>query len=527
MHTNTIELEQIFGLEKSREHCPTTSVKPNDVYTLNPLVRLRNEYNDIRIISWDSARFYQVNRLVGITLGLFDGKRSIKEIAEIIKPFYTSNGSLLEESPVILVGNIASYFLKKNHSGADIRNFNSDLLSKSILVSKNMLKHYNSIPRVEYRLEELLPSKALPIFYEHSQGTKLISPTKLNFRLTSKCSTNCRYCYMARRKIAPEQMLPKKRVLEILKEAYEIGTMDVMLNGGDMLLYDHLFEVLNFMTHHKFFPLRMSTKSFLSKEMAEELAKHGIIWEFQFSVDSLVDDIADWLVAKPGFCKTITESIQNAIEAGLSTTVQITVTPYNILTIPETYRKLKAMGVSEIWIVTYCRSAPKHTDDLFNHSESMSWLKREINRLRNEFPDDTIFIQNGLPQITQRSQKDIEKDWNVSRPTYCPAGRSKLMICEDGKVIPCEQVPETEDFFCGDLKKQSLIEVWNSKRLADLTTSPPKEMFKKTPCYTCKDWEECRVTHGICIRDIAMYHNSTYLPAMDCPKSDQPFIRVK
>jgi len=44
-----------------------------------------------------------------------------------------------------------------------------------------------------------------------------------------------------------------------------------------------------------------------------------------------------------------------------------------------------------------------------------------------------------------------------------------MMICADGKVLPCEQMPETEEYFCGDISHQSIQEVWDGNHLRELT----------------------------------------------------------
>lgn len=107
----------------------------------------------------------------------------------------------------------------------------------------------------------------------------------------------------------------------------------------------------------------------------------------------------------------------------------------------------------------------------------------------------------------------------------CPAGHSSMMICSDGMVIPCEQMPEVEEYFCGDLRKQTILEVWNGERLRDLTHGVDKEKFSGTACYDCEDWEECYRLKGCCIRDLSLFSNTIYQPPFNCYKSTLPFIR--
>jgi radical SAM protein with 4Fe4S-binding SPASM domain len=101
-----------------------------------------------------------------------------------------------------------------------------------------------------------------------------------------------------------------------------------------------------------------------------------------------------------------------------------------------------------------------------------------------------------------------------------------MMICADGKVIPCEQIPETEEYFCGDVSHQSIMEVWNGDRLRELTYGMPREKFKGQPCYDCEEWEECMGKKGNCIRDQALHLGGIYQPPENCPKYEGSFVRI-
>lgn len=200
------------------------------------------------------------------------------------------------------------------------------------------------------------------------------------------------------------------------------------------------------------------------------------------------------------------------------------ITPYNILTIPRLYRNLKNRGVHKIRLAAYSRSGFHHTDDLFNNPESYAWLQKEIEVLRHEFPEDDIAVQSGGPQLVPQSRQERLDAW--SNRSLCSAGRTSMMVCADGKVIPCEQMPETEEYFCGDINHQSLAEIWNGDRLRSFSYGIDRERFKGQPCYDCAEHEECHVMRGFCIRDLAIHHGNIYQPAPNCPHCDPPFVRM-
>ena len=184
---------------------------------------------------------------------------------------------------------------------------------------------------------------------------------------------------------------------------------------------------------------------------------------------------------------------------------------------------MRHRGVDYIRLAMYSRSGFHHSEELFNHPESHLWLESQLEILRSEFPNDFIFLQNGEPRMEPTLQDDKVEAWD--NRTRCTSGRDGIMICADGKVIPCEQMPEIEEMFCGDLTQQSLLDIWNSKKLNDKIIFLKKDMFKDTPCYDCEDFHDCIVKNGYCFRDTTLFLGKMYTTPENCPKYNGPFIR--
>ena len=93
------------------------------------------------------------------------------------------------------------------------------------------------------------------------------------------------------------------------------------------------------------------------------------------------------------------KSIRNVQKAGFATVeAKCVITPYNVPTLPKMYRDLKEMGLSTVRFATYCKSGYHHMDKLYNHPDDFDWLDTQFKKMRDEFPDDEIFYQNGPPQ---------------------------------------------------------------------------------------------------------------------------------
>jgi radical SAM protein with 4Fe4S-binding SPASM domain len=520
-----VPLDQVEA--QGQKDQPWLQIGDQEIYILSPLYRLRNSKSKhVMLRGAFSLPAEWVHRATSVVLALCNGKRTVADIARITRPLV----KIADDAKAIEVAKanvkcIIHTMRQTVEERVGQPRKPSEFQAPTVLIAKadhDRIFGHTKFMHVEYRAKDFLPKDLSETGPMSLPPPREYAPASLTWHFTSECSNDCRYCYLGRRKIRP---LPKERTLSLIEEAAALDVMEIQIAGGDFLLYPHLEDVLAALCRHKFLPATIYTKSFLSKEKAKLLAETAsVIFNVQFSIDSTVGNVADYLVRTKGFCSRIFKSIDNALEAGLRVETKTVITPYNILTIPKLYRDLKKRGVSYIRLAAYRRSAFHHSDDLFNHPASFQWLEEQVKQLQQEFPDDDIHIQNGAPQLGPLSLEVRQKAW-PTRPR-CRSGRGSMMICTDGKVIPCEQMPETEEYFCGDVSYQSIQEVWDGDRLRELTYGVPREKFKGQPCYDCEEWDECVNQKGNCIRDLAKYYGSIYLPPPECPKHDRGFIRT-
>jgi radical SAM protein with 4Fe4S-binding SPASM domain len=514
-------------MKEDGEKCVSCrAIQDHDRYVLNPLCRLRNRRNYVLLYGVE-GNVYNLHRTTAIILALCNGSHTVADIAHFTRPFVKiANEEQAEETARHEVKQIIYQMRQTKEEQAGQPPLPSVYPSAAPLVAKGEYEskfHDTGLRLPDYNPRDFLPKDASEIANGPVHERHEPAPVRLAWHFTSECSTDCKYCYLGRRKNL--KLLSIERVLSLIEEAVELGVVQIDPLGGDVLLYPHLKQVLDALSKYNLLPILLSTKSFLSKEKAAMLAeKKGLVWKLQFSIDSTIPDVADYLTGTKNFTQRIFSSIDNALEAGLPVGAKAVVTPYNILTIPQLYRDLKERGVKQILLATYSRSGFHHSDDLFNCPASYQWLEQQFKQLRKEFPDDEIHCQNGGPAFEGQARAGEAKQEAWKKASACTAGRSIMLICADGKVIPCEQMPETEEFFCGDVSHQSIQEVWDGDRLRELTYGPPRERFQGTSCYDCEEFEEC-VHRGVCIRDLSMYYGNIYQPPDNCPKSKQPFLR--
>jgi radical SAM protein with 4Fe4S-binding SPASM domain len=484
-----------------------TQYNSQDIYVLNPDVRLRNDKKRVIAIAFHDGSAYPLalDPITGVVMSMFDGLRTCEDIADLCTSFANEPIKMTEE------------YVEKVIIDATKT---TDAMPLPLLVMKRDLRPEDCRRVRKYNPRDFAIHrdqwKAL-----YLDNNRHVFPVGILWLLTNDCQVNCQYCYMHKPPLNQEDLLPWDRVQTILKEIYEHGPALFNISGGDVMLYPHIFDLLDLLRQYDLPIVGIPTKAYVGRETADRLAKNDSVNFIQFSIDSTVPEIGDYLVQSPGFVERTFKSIENCLAAGLKVESKSVITPYNITTIPKLYRELKARGVSAIRLATYCRSTFHHKDKFFNHLDDYEWLYREIEKLKQEFPGDTIRIQNGSPTPEPMSPEKKKEIWD--KKTRCTAGRNWITICANGRVVACEQIPEREEDYLGNLRSQSLTEVWNSKALDEYLIHPPREKFKGTICYECPEDEfyECTTKVGTCVRDIVRDYGTRWAPTKYCPRAPE------
>ncbi len=507
---------------------PWSGLRDEDKFIMNPLCRLHRSKYYASVIGDGGEQLTKVHRAVAVVLGLCDGTRTLGDVSRIARPLVR----MADERKALEVAGErvreAVHVMRQLGRRGDARQGRLQPATRGpvLLTGREYETIFGStgFEPVKYDVREFLDGDPLEGNAEAVATWNLRedAPVTVSWGCTSACSTHCRYCFLGARAVKP---LPKARVLELIDEAARIGVVAFPLAGnGDAFMYPHLEEILASLGKHRFLPMELSTKSELTPRRAAALASAGtVVQAVQFSIDSTVGEVAGYLVRRNGYLERTFTSIDAARRAGLRVHAKAVITPYNILTIPRLYRDLKRRGVEEIRLASYVRSAFHHSEDLFNHLESYLWLEKELETLRSEFPDDDIHLQNGPPRLADSSGTAKLADW--PHRSRCIAGRTHMVVCSDGKVIPCGQMPEREEYFCGDVSGQSIQEVWDSERMRRLTYAPPRERFRGQPCFTCAGWDACMAV-GNCIRDLALHYGGIYKTPPNCPKFCGTYVRT-
>ncbi|NOZ20247.1 MAG: radical SAM protein [Planctomycetes bacterium] len=334
----------------------------------------------------------------------------------------------------------------------------------------------------------------------------LYRPLELIMRLTPNCARDCRYCNVERD--TGRGAMSTDEWLRVAEEAISLDVQCVLFSGGDPLLSPAVIPLIRTFTAAGIHPA-IATKAYLSEEKAESLVEAGLE-RIQVSIDSTVSEVEDYLLNSSGATDQLIGSIRNCLRAGLSVRVNSVITPLNVLTYPRLVRFLADDGVDAFGTSQYGLSLFGDPPENFFLPPSLGrWLETKVDMLKKE----GVFVAFG--HVT----REMRKRTFASR-ARCTVGESSMVVNPDGTVVPCEQLPTLDDWVVGDLRRQSLAEIWDSSELWALRR-PGRAQFKGTLCETCSNFETCVLGPGVCFRNAYCAYGRIFAPDPYCPRAPE------
>ncbi len=375
----------------------------------------------------------------------------------------------------------------------------------------------NNSPSLSKNYEYFIPD----IAGYHYPAWRLKRPLSVKIAFTNRCVCDCIYCYAERKKCEEADVNQWKKIFD---ELYENEIFLVDLGGSDIFSRADGLDILKEMVARDF-TFFVSTKKQISLSEACQLAEMGIgrfdipqylIRPVQISIDSTDEEIASYLVSRKGYFQQAVESAKNFVKAGIIPRIKCVLTAYNADAIDGIVRYFSDLGVKEFTFVQYSRSHFHHNDRLFLSSEQKKRISETANRIKADFPNLVINIQENTSAGGPRNLS--WEGWH--NRSVCSGGRSNFIIQPNGEVTLCEQSPHNADFVVGNVFQEGILGVWNSDKLLNFLY-PDRSKFQRTACYDCPEYETCHQEKGYCYRDVYSSYGTIYDAQPECPRQSK------
>lgn len=286
-------------------------------------------------------------------------------------------------------------------------------------------------------------------------NTRNLRPTFVHLLLTMACNLRCPQCFVdAGKKMRGE--MGTLDLVRVAKDLVELRPHTVHVEGGEAMLSRDLYMVLTLLSELRDV-LLVTNGTYITPEAVEMLKDTGIR-KVALSLDGATE--ATHNIFRPDTFSVIMESIRLLREAGISVRVSTTLMKPNVHEAMQLVERCLEWGVDLLNYdaFDFIGRAVEHPEYRIS-SDDWQAIESELFPRALEVSDD-IQINVAIPDANVKHfEKEIDTphfDW-----IWCSSGDTQFEILPDGSLIPCFVMAAVPQHVAGNVKEQSLVDIWH------------------------------------------------------------------
>ncbi len=143
------------------------------------------------------------------------------------------------------------------------------------------------------------------LFYlSRAAGIPLVPPDTIQIMLTSRCNLRCNMCGVWKSGYKREDEIATADVKSLIDQAIEMGVTTVYFTGGEALLRDDIFELIEYAARDGIITTFNTNGTLITEPVAERIANSGLR-SLTFSIDSPREKVHDSLRGEGVFRKAM------------------------------------------------------------------------------------------------------------------------------------------------------------------------------------------------------------------------------
>lgn len=462
-----------------------------------------------------------LNPVYAVIFTFFDGTHTLKDtIARISRELGIVEVKVLSMlKPYINNSKAQMIHYKKEHVDPQF-----PMLENAFHIPKYFLiENSDNKPRTD-----LFPKECFYIRRElwDFENFRLSSPICITLMLNNKCVTDCIYCY-ANKKHVVQNSLTTEKILALIKEANDLGVLIFDISGGEVLLHKDCNVILSELYKNGYTPY-VSIKKPLTEKQIIKLKETGLT-KIQISIDAWDTSILTKLLGvNKEYFRRLKSTLHFLEKHSIDVSIKSVITRYNcnIDTVKLLLSNLiKFKNISRITIAPGEYSLYKGVKGFLDYRLSMEqWdvLADFVNTFSKDL-DIPINVQGITNKIGIIDNVDV-KATSFQKRGLCSGNTTSLYILPDGQVTICEELYWSHRFIVGDIKTQSIQEIWESEKALNLYNFSQKDIRNTSACKYCPDFIQCHSKLGVCWKMIYQAYGmeSWDLPDPRCPLAPPP-----
>ncbi|HHV30080.1 radical SAM/SPASM domain-containing protein [Acetivibrio mesophilus] len=324
----------------------------------------------------------------------------------------------------------------------------------------------------------------------------------LQWHITAKCDQKCKHCYMYDSPFYQSEkdneltLADCKAIIDDFSDTASPGNRSIYFTGGDPLLRNDFFEILEYTADKNIYPLGIAGNSYhLDLETALQLKRYGVDM-YQISLDGL-KEIHDYF-RKPGSFDDTLRAYEVLNKAGIRSMCMFTLSRKNMNQLIEIIRLAAQIGLDgfdfdRVVPVGAAKDMKEEIIDPLEYKELLVEVNNEYKRLRAKGCRTQFGYKDNLwglvldKETLASTQTLVPEGYSLKRG--CLIGKAGLSVLSDGSVMACRRLPVV----IGKLPQQRIRQVfYESSILKEL-----KRTDKLSKCSSCTHLENCRGCRAI------------------------------
>ena len=308
------------------------------------------------------------------------------------------------------------------------------------------------------------------------------SPHFVDWVITDRCNLSCRHC-----RGMLKGGLSTERAKKLIDEIAELRPGWVIVEGGEPLLRQDLFELLELMRQRQLEVHLITNGMLLTPQIMSTLKQLGV--RVMISIDGATPATYEAIRSGASFGKVV-ESASNCAQEGLLEAINFTILKTNYTEIPGILELAASMGAPKVTFIGLkpCHNYPEELLTPQEYGEAIRLTCQAAQKTGVEFFFDEPFFWAAVREWGLLAQMPGEGAGILFPATTACIFGEYLFIEPNGEVKPCSFAP----LILGNVNEKSLDEIWREALSAPLLQKIKDPKTRTGHCQSCPYLDDCK-----------------------------------
>jgi len=301
------------------------------------------------------------------------------------------------------------------------------------------------------------------------------APSRMDLSLTYRCTNRCPQCYLSENADA-KGTLQTGQWKTVIDRLWEVGVPQVVFTGGECLLREDLVELVEY--SKQFTTGIITNGTLLSSELAGKLCAAHLDW-IQITLEAASARVHDQIQGRKGAWKETVAGIKNAVAAGLSVSINATLSRKNASEL----RKLIDFA-GELHVRYVSANAIINAGRGIKAKEEFGLEEQELQKILAEAKSYAESQGISFNWFLPTCYKNVDPVALGFGQRCCSACSVNMMIEPNGDVIPCQSWTQQK---LGNILSDPWEKIWDNPVAKDIR----RHAFVQEECKGCEHLETC------------------------------------